>query len=322
MEGPTESAIRSPPPRRVGAPRSASQTPPFHLAPSGEPRRLSTPGHGRRSILSRVSNAPPPAQLQWPPLLSLRSEAWVTGLAGVTAICGSFISVLHGPRQIADVIATVVSVVLGVCIVAARRERQRYLAAVDTSRATRIGERWQLITRDRIGVLLLQVGKVVNTDDPADRRNLAASARASILALASADAIGAQGGGVRMNLFRLNGDRTQMTPEDFGSTGRSGVSTWVFGLDDETMTATLQGESRFVHNTYAELGQAEASQLEYETFATTPVGAPNGTIWGVLTVDAPKTGDLDRHRDMPLMNVFAGLIAVTYACECYAKPRR
>jgi hypothetical protein len=125
-----------------------------------------------------------------------------------------------------------------------------------------------------------------------------------------------------MNLFRLAPDRQQMTLEDFGSTGRSGESSRVFGPGDETMVATLQGQSRFIHNTYEELGAPEAKQLSYETFATTPVGSANGTIWGVLTVDAPKTGDLDPHRDMALMNVFAGLIAVTYACECYGRPRR
>jgi hypothetical protein len=268
-----------------------------------------------------VSDAPP-KELQWPPLFSHRSEAWITGTAGATAICGVLIGVVHGVLQPLVILATVVAAVLGVCIVAARHERQKHLTAIDASRAAQIDERWQLITRDRIGVLLLQVGKVVNTDDPQDRRNLAASARASILALASADAIGTQGGRVRMNLFRMAPDMQQMTPEDFGSTGRSGESSRVFGPDTETLVATLRGQSRFIHNTYKELGKKEAQQLSYETFATTPVGSANGTIWGVLTVDAPKTGDLDPHRDMALLNVFAGLIAVTYACECYGRPRR
>jgi len=113
-----------------------------------------------------------------------------------------------------------------------------------------------------------------------------------------------------------------MRPEDFGSTGRSGESARIFRPEDETMVATLLGQSRFIENTYSELGPEEAAQLSYETFGTTPVGSPNGTIWGVLTVDAPKTGDLDRVRDMALMNVFASLIAVTYSCESYSKPRR
>jgi hypothetical protein len=206
--------------------------------------------------------------------------------------------------------------------VLARHERQKYLATVDTSQAKQIDERWQLITRDRIGALLSQVGKVVDTKESQERRNLASSARAAILAVASADAIGSRDGGVRMNLFRLSEDRNQMAPEHLGSTGRSDESTRVFGPDDETMVVTLQGKSRFIESTYAELGEDEAVGLSYETFATTPVGSANGTIWGVLTVDAQRTGDLDRHRDMALLNVFAGLIAVTYACECYDKPRR
>ncbi|PVA39690.1 Uncharacterised protein [Mycobacteroides abscessus subsp. massiliense] len=239
-------------------------------------------------------------------------------MAGVAGSAGGFVTGIVRGVLIAVML---VAAVLGVCIVAARHERTEYAKKHDLSTAARVDERWQLIIRDRIGALLLQVVKVVNTEDPAERRNLASSARSAILALASADAIGIRVG-VRMNLFRLSPDRAQMTPVELGSMGRSGESSRVFTMDDETMVATLNGQSRFIENTRKELGADEAKQLSYETFATSPVGSANGTIWGVLTVDAPKTGDLDKARDMALMNVFAGLIAVTYACECYAKPRR
>lgn len=267
----------------------------------------------------------PPKELQWPPLLSQRGEAWVTGTAAVVGVSGSVAGVVTGIFRVLLIVVMVMAAILSVCIVAARHERADRSKTHDLSMATQVDQRWQLILRDRIGSLLLQVVKVVNTEDPLERRNLASSARSSILALASADAIGTQNSGVRMNLFRLSPDEQQMTPEDLGSFGRSGVSSRIFTLDDETMLATLSGQSRFIENTYKELGAEEAKQLSYETFATAPVGsigAANGTIWGVLTVDAPKTGDLNKARDTALMNVFAGLIAVTYACECYGKPRR
>lgn len=95
----------------------------------------------------------------------------------------------------------------------------------------------------------------------------------------------------------------------------------MFAPEDETTIATLAGDSRFIANATEELGAEEASTLRYETFATVPVGSADGTIWGVLTVDAERTGQLVERRDVPLMNVFAAMIGVTYACEAYTKPR-
>lgn len=264
----------------------------------------------------------PGTEPKWPPILARRGEEWVYGTGAMATVSGVFVGIATGPFRASCIAILVTASLLGTCILCARRERQKVHESLDTDRAKAVDDRWQFIIRDRIGMLALQVVNVVGTEDPQERRNLASSARTAILALAAADVIGTKGGGVRMNLFRLAPDEASMSPERLGSQGRSGESTRVFTGTDETMRATMAGQSRFVANVKQELGVEDAGLVTYETFATVPVGRPAGTVWGALTVDAPSTGDLDKHRDVALMNLFAALIAVTYESERFGKPRR
>ena len=105
-------------------------------------------------------------ELQWPPILSRRGDGWVNGTAGVTAVGGVLVGEFSGALQTVVIVGTIIAAVLGVCIVVARHERTNHLNAVDVSLADQVNDRWLLLVKDRIGALLLQVAKVVNTDDP------------------------------------------------------------------------------------------------------------------------------------------------------------
>lgn len=53
--------------------------------------------------------------------------------------------------------------------------------------------------------------------------------------------------------------------------------------------------------------------FDYETFATYPVSTDT-KLFGILTIDAPKTGDINR-RDRALLSFYAGLMTITFVVE-------
>ncbi|AKJ72303.1 hypothetical protein BH787_gp45 [Gordonia phage GMA4] len=182
-----------------------------------------------------------------------------------------------------------------------------------------LNEYWLTLIEDRIASPQAQVLKAVATDDAETRKVLAANARTALLSLACADVLGTEGARVRVNLFELQEDgvfRCVMPPA-----GRGGCSTREFTPDTETYMATMAGDARFIGNVAEEIPE-EAESLAYETFATVPVGSSDMKIWGVLTADAPKTGELREDFDIPLMQVYAGLIGIAFACERFPKRRK
>lgn len=260
--------------------------------------------------------------LSWPPILSKRSEGWVYGLSGIISLAGVLIGQTSGRVKFAFGAIAIVAFLLGMCIFIARAERAKYMKRIEVSGAEAKDREWLSILEDRVHPLLLQVVRVVATEDPVTRRDRASSARTAIVNLAAADVIGPSERVARLNLFKIHGTGSSLTmeTEPFCSSGRGKASDRSFKHDDDTTVVTLQGGSRFVHCVKDELDDPE-EDLAYDTFATTAVGVPDGQIWGALTADCVRSGELDEARDVTLMGIFAAMIAVTYACEIYPKPR-
>ncbi|MGV9711381.1 hypothetical protein ACWDTI_12025 [Gordonia sp. NPDC003424] len=180
------------------------------------------PGGRETSRLGITSPLVTDDQPQWPPILANRGEEWIEGTAAVVGLGGMAAGFFTGAFRWILALIAVAAAVLGVCIARARREKAILAERADRAVADETDARWLQIIEDRIGALLRLILKVVNTADPAARRDLASSARTAIISLASADAMGVQGASVRMNLFKL-GDDHQMRPEAIGSSGRYGV---------------------------------------------------------------------------------------------------
>lgn len=102
--------------------------------------------------------------------------------------------------------------------------------------------------------------------------------------------------GTNVNLFVVHEDGERLIPSDKPCPAMpDGLSHRVFTKEDETFEKAMAGESRFV--------ESADENLEYETFITAPI-AMGSCLYGLLTVDSPKTGDLTE-IDTNLMILFA-----------------
>ena len=100
--------------------------------------------------------------------------------------------------------------------------------------------------------------------------------------------------------------RRKDQPEDFvdGDGGRGeAVFKWLEA-----------GTLKFVPDTREEPDQDwKGSGRGYLTYISAPIRA-DGTLYGMLTVDAPKPGDLDE-TDSPMVEMLAGILAVAFAAQ-------
>lgn len=113
--------------------------------------------------------------------------------------------------------------------------------------------------------------------------------------------------GVSANLYRMTTDndgKPLMVPEDGGSAGRKPSSHRVFPLGHPTMEYTLRRETQFV--------ESYDGPEPYETYMTAAVHTGPAHIYGVLTVDCLKTGELRADVDGPRMEMLALMLAITY----------
>lgn len=205
-------------------------------------------------------------------------------------------------------------ILMAVLIAAARHSREKKLSAF-------IRDEIHWLFDERLSPLLQQMAEVVATHNKTDRCNLAAMLRSSAVA-AAADLVGRTApNGTRANLFRLretsHGFRMRLEPGCCA--GRGDKSSRVFDESHPTMTLTLANKYRFVPSV-SELPNGD--DLKYETFMTCPVSALDSRIWGTLTVDCLKAGQLTLEDDLPVMQVLAAIIAVSYECESYPTLRK
>lgn len=121
--------------------------------------------------------------------------------------------------------------------------------------------------------------------------------------------------GVRCALYRLSADRTEMScigffgredePRTFtedDARGRQAIA-WILGRDEGP---------KFVLDTQEEdPGEREGANRYYETYISIRVKTAHET-YGMLTIDAPKSGDLDE-RDSSVLSIFAAMAALAIA---------
>jgi len=115
--------------------------------------------------------------------------------------------------------------------------------------------------------------------------------------------------GVRVNLFTVvDIDQPRMEALSVAHAGRvDHKSTRVFTMADESMKIAVENnQGRFVRNV-AEINE----QVPYGTFAVMPVSTEN-KLFGIITVDAPKPGDITQFEASVVLNLFAALFTLTF----------
>lgn len=194
-----------------------------------------------------------------------------------------------------------------------RRRQQRWIEAAETSHQ----EALQALLGNQLYHLIELVAEAVSTEIQAERKKLAHSARVAIIA-AAANLVGQKAvHGTRANLFKLAPDLEVMALEPGCFSGRGERSRRTFQPGHETYDATMNRKGVFV----ADVGEVkDVDQGPYETYITYPVHVPSH-VHGVLTVDCLHKGELAKKDDVPMMSVLACLIAITYECEKYPRPR-
>ena len=167
----------------------------------------------------------------------------------------------------------------------------------------------QVVLDKGLGPLVQSLAHLCTVSSRPERRTRAAQIRVAVAA-AAASLVGTSAEGTRANLFRL-----RETPEgrvmelDTNCwAGRGDKSRRRFTDEHETMKKTLANETRFV-------AKVADESLNYETYFTHPIAGSDEKIFGVLTVDSLRSGELDEETDLPAMRLLAALAACTYACE-------
>jgi hypothetical protein len=169
---------------------------------------------------------------------------------------------------------------------------------------------------DRLKLLTYLVADAFCKTPKPTRVRAAGEARTAIMCMTS-DVVGRSAlQGTRANLFWLSteGDeRVMKLASGVSAAGRGDQSARVFRENSETMKATLKRQPRFEEQTNGV--DEDGNPIRYATYATHPVAERTGKIWGVLTVDCLRTGDLQEKVDVPMMAILSTLIAMTYRCE-------
>lgn len=231
-----------------------------------------------------------------PHWLSAALPVVATALASLGALCS-------GAWQAGFIIASVVLLVLGLFALLARRQE-------DSLAIERAKILW-LSTLDRqISTQLQMLAELANTEQPDEVAKLASKVRLAAVA-ATAALCGSDGAtGTRANLFRLQPykEGLEMCLEPGAWGGRGDRSTRRFRHDDETMRYTLRDDFRFEP-------QVSDRRLAYETFLTFPVSEGPESVFGVLTIDCPRSGDISVAEDIRIMRSMAAIIALAYLLE-------
>ncbi|MEZ2190123.1 GAF domain-containing protein [Corynebacterium sp. CCM 9204] len=118
--------------------------------------------------------------------------------------------------------------------------------------------------------------------------------------------------GVRACLFTVNPDRLSLSAWQEDGRTRGKLSDRVFQRGDKTFADSIKGINRFERDTL-NTGVHEEYGNGYQTFATWPL-LIRGTLYGILTIDAPAAGDITDH-DVDMFRTFAAVMSLTFAVE-------
>ncbi|MCV7250658.1 hypothetical protein H7J86_00595 [Mycobacterium hackensackense] len=239
---------------------------------------------------------------------------FITLLAGFT---GLFTSIYTDNARLLWFAITAGLVLLAGAIAIARDdERRRQEQWIDAAEENHRKTLRELLGRNLNGLLVL-VAEAASTANLTERKKLAHSARAAILA-AAANLVGPKSRhGTQAHLYRYDAEQQTLSLEPGGS---SGGEPWerVFGPDHPIYQAMLDRQGFFAGEPKDLPGGGAG--LDFETCITYSIHVPN-RIHGVLVVDCPRKGDLVEEDDLPMMLVLTRLMAVTYECEKYSRPR-
>jgi len=164
---------------------------------------------------------------------------------------------------------------------------------------------------DRLNILLHAISECFTSTITSERSANIKSARTAIVH-ATADLVGNSDQGTRANIFKLTEDDEGevMLPEKYWGRGRKSVRE--FRPNSETFKAAKRKESRFV--SVADPDDSD-EKLDYETYLTYPIEDGTGQLYGLLTVDCLKAGELAIEPDRGKMSVLAAMLGLTYQAE-------
>lgn len=229
---------------------------------------------------------------------------------------GLFTSVLKDTAQVISFVITGVLILFAFSIAVARDgERRRQDKWIKTAEQQHQAYLRDLLGRQLYGLLVL-VTEAVSTNNVVERAKLAHSTRVAIVA-AAASLVGPKATGAnRAHLFKFDPAAKVMALEP-GCFSGGDRSRRIFRPGDHTYDETMKRQGVIVEDTSL-LDEEEAPG--YAAYITYAVHSP-AQIHGVLTVDCLQKDILSEDDDKPRLSVLARLIAITYECEKYPRPR-
>ncbi|QRY43124.1 hypothetical protein JVX93_21510 [Mycolicibacterium boenickei] len=229
---------------------------------------------------------------------------------------GLFTSILKDTAQVISFVITGVLILFAFSIAVARDgERRRQDKWIKTAEQQHQESLRELLGRQLYGLLVL-VTEAVSTNNVVERAKLAHSTRVAIVA-AAASLVGPKATGAnRAHLFKFDPAAKVMALEP-GCFSGGDRSRRIFRPGDHTYDETMKRKGVIVEDTSL-LDEEEAPG--YAAYITYAVHSP-AQIHGVLTVDCLQKDILSEEDDKPMMSVLARLIAITYECEKYPRPR-
>lgn len=251
------------------------------------------------------------------PAWMARCPEWVVGgLASGSGITGAATGISEGTARAIWLGGTILIALLAIAIAAAREAANRRRSEKLSTLTQDVAQYYNNLLENQLTNLIQLVAEAIAEQEPGQRASLISGARAALIQ-ATPNLVGRNSAAntTRANLFVTSPDGTEMRRAPGGFAGRGRRSIRVFSAGDRTFELIRVEQSRFVQSCKDELRPETAAGLEYETFLAFPVSIGRERIYGVLTVDSPRAGDLDDTEDRPLMAILAGLLAITYECE-------
>ncbi|MGW0021627.1 GAF domain-containing protein [Rhodococcus sp. NPDC003382] len=225
-----------------------------------------------------------------------RGPWWIVpGLGVLAAVSGATTALVPGAWKLIPIGIGAVLLVLNFIVQVARK---KYDEKVEATMARYIDA--------HLSPLLQKVAETVAETSLPKRREHKSSVLQSVVNAASG-MIGQGSAPVRASVFEYSDTAaTKMVAHPTAFVGRRDKSGRVYDKETATLRAALQGDPRFVED-------VDNEKLTYSTYMTHPIIA-GGNLYGVLSIDSPKVGDITED-DEYLLQLLSVVAAIPYALE-------
>lgn len=260
-----------------------------------------------------------PDQPKWITGLGKSKSHWPRTLVAIAAGVGVVASFLDGwfvwVLVVAVVVLTGVAILVDVC---QDRQKEAETKSLQNSKneLEKLYEQSVYQYLDDLCVVTTHIWNSLTSEPNSRRGKRSKTATARQAALAALDKlIGDAHSQVRANLFVPDPNELDVFHlAENGFCGRGERSRTRFTRDHPTYQESIRGQAQFNDKEYV----AKDSGGRYAAYATAPVIAKHPKeagehLYAIITVDTPGRNELDKARDVVLLQLVAHLLAITFA---------